>query len=218
MITLWCRARTVLASVLWLMLMLASAPGRATVIVDTFGPGDTFNPTSAWVFRGANSHTHDPGLEQGFAFTVGPTSIVLTDIYIALSYNTETHNRGDLLLMTDSAGVPDSIIKSYAVRGTEEFGKDFTPTHIVDALGPTLLADTRYWLIGSAPTDAGLYWNLNDQGISGDRAFRRPPLPFSVADDEPLGAFRVEGTESIPEPSTLALLAAGAIGLVRRRS
>lgn len=219
MIPCWSgRSRAVFPSVLGLMLVLAAAPSRATVIVDTFGAGDTFRQNIGWAIRGSTADLNIPELDQGHAFTIGSTSIVLTDIFIALAHATGT-NAGDLLLMTDSAGVPDSVLKTYTVTGMGAFGTAYAPTHIVDALGPTLLAGNRYWLIASAAADdAHLDWNLNDQGLSGDVARRLSGGAFSVVGNQPLGAYRIEGTESpIPEPSTLALLAAGTIGLLRRR-
>jgi len=94
-------------------------------------------------------------------------------------------------------------------------------SEIINAIpfSSTVLAASTYWVVLQSPS-ATLFpgWFFNGQGLTGPLAYRSgggvPDTPALAH----LAAFRVSGEPlQTPEPSTLALLGAGAAALAFRR-
>lgn len=172
-----------------------TAPSQAAVLVNTFGPGDSFNGDTAW-----SVYDFGVGLYQAVAAPFIPGfNAVVTQIDLALS-------EGDpysVFLTEDASGLPGASLADWTTPGGFVSLTPLTPL--------SLSSGTKYWVVVSP--SPGLFggWYWNDRDISGDYAFD-PGTGFEPSNDT-LPAFRVSGDavgSSVPEPATWT---AGLVGL-----
>ena len=198
--------------VLWIC--AAAWPVQAGVIVNTFGPGDSYS-----VGAGYTIGLSPDMFVQGDAFTPGST-VTLGKIELAVGLVSGS-NELDVWLMSDAVGQPDAIIESFHFSGAMGAFGNLNPLLSANStLHPVLTGGTQYWLIASAP-EAGTWaaWNENTIGALGLHAERSSAGPsWDVHPDQTLGVFRVSSLETgIPEPGTLYLLVSGLALLGLRR-
>jgi hypothetical protein len=194
----------------------------ASIIFTNLGPGQTYDVTQGNPvgndFAGDNA-------AQGDTFT--PTAnATLSSIEVALScvVSCPAAETFTVALRTDSSDSPGSIIESFLFTG-KTLGGLGTNNPLVMAtsvLRPTLTAGTQYWITVTSSLNYAIAWNDNltndpsDQAVSSDGG----ATWFSPSGMTP-SAYEVDGTTSVPEPSTVLLFGGGALSsliVLRRKS
>lgn len=195
---------------------ILASPGRAAVIVDTFGPGNSFdNSEESGVY--AIGFNADPDFPETIVAAAGFTLTadgIVDDVAVAA----DAHNYS-LVIFGDNGGLPDGN-----VLGTVSSG--FTFDGYIEFTPSIALAAGDYWLVMAAPPGTPIAlggWYPSDQLLltgpfrqSGDAG---QTWAFGGAISS-LPAFRIGATQTmIPEPGTMTLIGAGFLGLVafRRR-
>jgi hypothetical protein len=203
------RLGTVSGVVAILSLSLSIKSANAQTVFDSFGPGDTFDTSIAYLI--------DPIGSLGFMFTPsfsGP----LSSISIALSDNSSVVNSVDVFLTDSSApGTLPNTLESWSLAGLPNYSVAYTPSLLASVAHPILTAGTTYTLYAKSTGD--MTWNRNTLGMTGNYVFSSNGTNFGAGSGLAQGAFRVNlASSSAPEPGTLALLAiGGTIGVLRRR-
>lgn len=177
--------------------LVATRSAEAVVLFDTFGPGDTFEPTVGTVIADF----------QWVAAQFDPVqSAQLTSVEVPL-FNDQGAADATVTIYADSAGVPGAILDSATLSG-------FTDG-IVTALmtgGVLLNTGTNYWIGLSANSPNAQAWRFTDPDVAGRRALSNNQGASWVGfDSTETTAFRVNG--SVPVPATLALVGLGLAGI-----
>jgi hypothetical protein len=214
------RVRRVCVCLATAALLGGAGVGRADVIVNNFGPGDSYDISQGW--QVGTSPVGGPVLEQAVAFTPAGASFMLDRIEVALSQSgfSTGPNLIEVALTTSSGGVPGTVLETFRfVDAMGPFGRFNPPLAADSVLHPLLLEGEQYWLVASVPQPTTLAdWNLASPIDLGRRAFREVGGSWQVADANVRGAFRVSGTPSggaeVPEPAALTLLGSGVLGLL----
>lgn len=194
-----------------LVFFAVAAPASASTIYSNFGPGNSFN-----IYVGAEV---DSGVTPAAAFT--PTGdFTLTQIDIALSYQSQGADNAAIFLESDSNGLPSGLVfESWTLSNLPYFGHSFTPETLTSSRGITLVAGTQYWIVAGVPTpgisttqDA---WNWNNAGATGYDSYDAQYNKWTADTTSATPAFDVLGTPTslVPEPSILSLLGTGLLGL-----
>lgn len=207
------RARWAVAS---LLAVLAFAPAAgATVIVDNFGPGDSFDTNGGWWVGGPL------GFLEGEAFVVpGTTDFHLDQIRLAFTGNGEP-SAVDLRLCRTSACAAGQVLEAFHFDTTPVDDSVYPavfppPVVLLSTLRPLLEAGQQYWLIATSTAGGNgsvWWWALDD-----------PSRPHAIdyvggflhEYEATSGAFRVTG-DPVPEPGSLLLIGSGLAGLLARR-
>jgi hypothetical protein len=180
-----------------------------SILFNTFGPGHSSNCCQGWAEYGSSAPVPDI---VAMAFTPGVTS-TLGRIDVAIGWG-NTSNQYTLALMTNNGGVPGTILESWSVTSSFNdtcsncFNTVFATQHIV------LQAGVQYFLVPFPSSSFNGSWHQNIQGTLGTIVVSRDGgNTWSPAIAVPtLGAFDVRST--VPEPSTLVLLASGSLGML----
>jgi hypothetical protein len=191
------------------------SPVSASVVFSNFGPGDSFQSNWSYVI---GSPGGTPNWTPGEQF-IPSLSGYLTDVYVAIS---DAGQRGTgvdvtLTLRADVSGRPGEVLEELIIDDVAlpDFGASTgNPVHVSASGLTNLLAGTPYWLVAEAPA-AYYAWNFNDQG-----RFGRHTSDLVSSWQDLQGAFRVDVSSSVPEPSILELmiLALAALRLCAVRS
>ncbi len=175
---------------------------KATTIFSNFGqPGNTYDAT-----QGAGIFGY-PDPNQNIAASFVPGSDYLFDSAdLALLMYPEipgyfTSNTLDVWLMSDSGGLPGTIMASFSVSIPFNSSGIYT---VSSASHPLLTSGATYWVAVSPDGSARAAWLANNQGLMGLAVGHFGP-PFGLNDSQLTPAFRVEGTP-VPEPGILILL------------
>jgi hypothetical protein len=199
---------------LFVMLVVLSMSASADIVFNSFGPGDSYDPVTAYAVSGATP----PGLfENASAFTPSG-NFTLTQIDVGIANDAGT-NSVMLSLDSDSGGLPDGLIESWNLTGLPSFGSTSNTVQTVTPVSPvSLISGTQYWLVASPiASDTVDSWNRNSIGAFTPRALNTGS-GFGSEGTELAPAFDVLGTP-VPEPSYIVLLATvlGVVGVALRR-
>ena len=210
-------------AVLMAALTLAVA-GWSSVIVDTFGPGSTFQPPPGEIIGGGILRGDPPpnqGVTQAFEFTpVAPTflgSVQLALRYVFVPGQATGPANLDVSIALDNAGTPGGALETVHLTNVL-LGVAFTPG-VVSAssgLNPLLQAGTPYWLVVAPPDllNTAFDWLISPRTDllvpAAERLGMSNWTTFNSA--QPL-AFRVTGTAEVPEPRSAILILGVLLGV-----
>jgi hypothetical protein len=237
-----CVMKKIALGLLLTVTSLFFAPAKADIVYNTFLTCTIGTPFCSADGREYNArHQYEIGI--GFEDHVHDVAMAFTPARDYTLDSIEVIGEGGFLnnvfLMSDSTGVPGSILESFQVTFPNEmlgFVAPFelaTPRLLSSLLHPLLTAGTQFWLAMSAadPTNSRSFLAVSgrlrvtaSEQTTGPVAFREDAGSWLIqTDDQP--AFAVRGSvvaAPIPEPETYAMMLAG-LGLVgwmakRRRS
>lgn len=211
------RPTSLIAFVLSLVFVGAVATcAQADTVFSNFGPFDAFGD-SGLLLQGPDANTIGD-VNQAAAFTVGPTSYLLTGIDIGINSGGPGDSTGpiDIVLAADAGGLPGAALQN-SVDNIAVEGKQIASGSYPGSL--LLAANTTYWVIADAEGHFDGGWNFNSIGETGPTAGQTEGFEWNAHNPEQRFAFRVEGRPAVPEPAsliTLGIALAGMLSCTRR--
>lgn len=188
------------------------APGA--IIYSDFDPSNITYQGGWGIYGTSNSSFPGAFSSMAMAFTTG-SQASLTSINVAIATINGT-NQVILTLNSDNSGVPGGVIASWTLNGMPGFGFCCTAETVTAASPILLTAGTRYWVTvapGGADTQA-IWTNTNTSGLLAEQQTSGGPF---IPGTSVLSAFQVNGVETVPEPVSFFLVAAGLTLIAGRR-
>jgi hypothetical protein len=199
------------------MAAVFTVAGGGSVIIDTFGPGNIFQPPPGELIGGGMLRGDLPpnqGVTPAFEFTpVTPTlfsSVQLALRYVFVAGRATGPPDLDVSIALDNAGEPGGALET--IHLTNVLGGVALAPAVVSAnseLNPLLQAGTSYWLIVAPPdlVNSAFDWLISPQmGLSVPAAERLGMSNWATfSSTQPL-AFQVTGNTEISEPRSAVLI------------
>lgn len=211
------RVRSLVVMIVSIALPLIS---RADTVYSTLGRGDTYNQTIGYSILGPASGY---GSQADAASFVAGANYTLTELDLALAFDSGSSSSVVVKLLTDNGGLPSSsVLESWTIDVPAYPGG--VQSLISNPIA--LNAGSQYWIATFAfgDTVAEWFWNtagVNDVAGSHDGgASWNLNTPTPEWPDQPAPAFRVQGVSAVPEPSCLLMVGtglAGCVGVLRRK-
>ena len=187
--------------------LICAAPARSGVLVDTFGPGNSYDHGNGWaVGNYLAPHPFNAVLAVAAPFTLASAGTI-DDVAVATHHNAEY----SLVIAADIAGLPGTILGTVSGGLSADGYIEFDPSI-------TLAAGT-YWLVLRSGDQGG--WLENDIGATGPFAGSATDgATWFISSRTELPAYRVGAAITVPEPGTLAIFSAAlvAFGVFRRKA
>ena len=145
-----------------------------TVTYSDFGPNMTFNtsgPSAGWCVSGPSTPNCGPEVTRWIAAPFTPAGdFNLTQVQLALNFNSGTTNRAVVNLVNDADGFPGTtVLESWTVT---DLPSVLSPAAItLNSTGGIILhGDTQYWLVAetlASDSNTLVFWWTNNQNLSG---------------------------------------------------
>jgi hypothetical protein len=199
------------------MMAVFSLAGGSSVIIDTFGPGDSFQPPPGEVIGGGILRDDPPpnqGVTQAFKFMpVVPTfldNVQLALRYVLVAGRATGPANLDVSIALDNAGAPGAALETVHLVNVLG-GVAFAPEVVLvnSELNPLLQAGTSYWLVVAPPDllNTAFDWLISPRtDLLVPAAERLGMSSWTTFNSTQPLAFRVTGTTEIPEPGSAVLL------------
>jgi hypothetical protein len=192
------------------ILLAASLAAHADTVYSTFGPGQTYNTSEAYVIGASGSSN------QVIAAPFVPTeTVTLTDAVLALEQISGS-TPVNVYIESSSGGAPGSILDALPQVGS----LTSTPSLVdfVCASSCSVLdAGTMYFIVAqqsNPSTESGWQVSLGPNATIYSNEVGSATGPWTQDSDLATGAFEVNGTAvATPEPSSIALLGTGLLAL-----
>jgi hypothetical protein len=210
-------------------LLLASAAAQAsTVLVDTFGPGDSYDAGRGW---SVGNSLFPPDFATAFRFSGGTSGGYVDEVVIAIfpiRRSTDDSFRYKASIYVDAVDIgEDPLLAPEVLLESIEFSVASSGSQIVtlQSSGATLLqARTAYWLAVEPILESSAGWAWNDQGRIGVRShYNLPPNydSWTTYPNSTSPVYRITvNAPVVPVPAAAWLFASalGGLGWLRRRS
>ena len=147
-------------------------------------------------------------------FTIGASDALFTGAEIGV-YHSDGQDSTDVLLMNSNGDVPGST--TLASMSINNIGSNPAVLRTVTPGAPvSLSANTTYWIVMDAHSDADLTWCSDTTGLNGEAGRDgNPPGAWTFEPTETGLALRVDG-EVVPEPALVGCIAVLPLILRRR--
>ena len=174
---------------------------NSALLTSTFGPGDSF--------LGGSYLIGNSLFQQEIAAAFAPEVTATLDTIRVAAFFDSGLNDFTVYIAPDIEGEPGSPLESFTNLSLGAVPGILTLNSISH---PLLAADTRYWVVMTAPqlVNSQGEWNLNDQGFGGVLARNFFGSFVWTPDPGPTPAFDVSGAV-VPEPSTFLVTSAGLV-------
>jgi hypothetical protein len=189
-----------------------AAPGQ--VLFSDLGSGDSFDKNGGLAVTGENFVSFG-NVDQAMPFTIGGSDALFTGAEIGL-YHSDGADSTDVLLVNSNGDVPGSTI--LASMSINNIGPNPAVLRTATPGAPVSLnANTTYWIVLDAHSDADLAWCFDTTGLNGVAGRSgNPPGAWDWDPTEQGLALRVDGT-LVPEPAFVGCIAVLPLILRRRR-
>jgi hypothetical protein len=210
----------------YVVLLATTVSGRvyanSAVIINSFGPNDSYSTASARIIGDNTASTSSSNnLEQAMQFTVpGAVAIRLESLSVAAHYDDGFPNQIDFHVRSDELGLPGAILETVSFSGvsSQAGGEVLFGNFLTQSL---LAPGANYWLSATAPggdNEGTMLWHMQLSNMPPRLLTSRNrsgpwTTPGSTIEG---GVFRIIGVP-VPEPASFCMTGAALPGLLWRR-